>query len=238
MEFAYDNLNHRSPTLLGRTLKAALPGVRLVAAQTRPYAAWWRAQNLETLAERDPAPLWVVLGDSMSQGIGASSVQGGWVPRAQVALRDRGLDTRVLNLSFSGARTADVLERQLPALRDAAVEPDVVTLLIGSNDLLRRSLRAELLDRSRELLDALPHGTLVATTPGYGRLGEVATLVDAHPALVPVPLSFGRGEVAQDRFHPDDRAYARLARTFTDPLVRAVRQGTRSFSTAGTLDHG
>lgn len=219
MAFAYENLNHRGPTVVGRALKLALPGVRRVAAQTEPYAAWWRARNLETLATPD-GPLWVVLGDSMCQGIGASRVEKGWVPLARAALP---VPVRVLNLSFSGARTQDVLDRQLPALDEAGATPAVVTLMIGSNDLLRRSLRAELLDRSAALLDAVPRGTLVATTPGAGRLGAVAELVDRHPAVVPVPLSFARGEVAQDHFHPDDRAYARLARTFAQPLARALR---------------
>jgi len=41
--------------------------------------------------------------------------------------------------------------------------------------------------------------------------------VDRHPGVVAVPLAFARGEIAEDRFHPDDAAYARLARTFTDP---------------------
>lgn len=172
MHFDYENLNHRPPTLATRTLRRAVPGVGRVAAQTRPYAAWWRARNLEALA--DDGPLWVVLGDSMSQGIGASSVERGWVPRVLDALHARDVGVRVVNLSFSGARVGDVLERQLPAMRSLGVPPDAVTVMVGSNDLLRRSLRRALVARYDELLERLPRGTLVATTPGAGRLGEVA----------------------------------------------------------------
>src|SRR4051812_26414700 len=113
-DFAYENLNHRPPNPVSRVLRRAVPGVGRVAAQTRPYAAWWQARNAEAL--RSDGPLWVVLGDSMSQGIGATRVERGWVPLVEAALHEDGRAVRVLNLSFSGARTADVLERQLPAL--------------------------------------------------------------------------------------------------------------------------
>lgn len=215
--FTYDNRNHRAPNPLTRTLRRVVPGVGTVAAQTAPYAAWWRERNLLALASA--GPLWVVLGDSMSQGIGATAVERGWVPLTQAALPR---PVRVVNLSFSGARTADVLERQLPVLDELEDAPAVVTLMVGSNDLLRRSLRRGLVERYDALLDAVPRGTLVATTPGAGRLGEVATRVDAHRGVVPVPLSFARGEVAADRFHPDDAAYRRLARTFAGPVARAL----------------
>jgi lysophospholipase L1-like esterase len=224
--FAYENLNHRRPTVLGRALRHLVPGVGRVAAQTPPYAAWWRARNLEALEE--DGPLWVVLGDSMSQGIGASSVHRGWVPRVRGALHARGVPVRVVNLSFSGARTTDVLERQLPALAGLGAAPDATTLLVGSNDLLRPRLRRELVARYDELLERVPHGTLVATTPGAGRLGEVAARVARHPRVVDVPLRFAAGELAEDRFHPDDAAYARLARTFAGPLAaRLARDAAR-----------
>jgi lysophospholipase L1-like esterase len=218
--FAYENLNHRRPALVTSALRRALPGVGRVAAQGPPYAAWWREHNLDALAA--DGPLWVVLGDSMSQGIGASSARRGWVPLVESALHARSVPLRTVNLSFSGARVADVLERQLAALEDLEARPAVVSVLVGSNDLLRRSLRRELGARYAELLDRLPPRTLVATTPGAGRLAEVADIVDRHPGVIAVPLAFARGELAEDRFHPDDAAYARLARTFTDPVAQAV----------------
>lgn len=221
--FDFDNLNHRGPNAVNRTLRRVVPGVGHVAAQTAPYAAWWREQNRAALA--GVAPLWVVLGDSMSQGIGASSVSRGWVPLVRDALFERGTEVAVLNLSFSGARVSDVLDRQLSALGASGRTPAVTTLLVGSNDLLRRSLRRTLVERYDELLDRVPAGTLVATTPGRGRLGVVAEHVAARSRVVEVPLSFAAGEVAEDRFHPNDAAYRRLAETFTGPLAAALRRG-------------
>lgn len=222
--FDYENLNPRPATVVSRALRL-LPGVGRVASQTAPYAAWWREQNLRALG--GTGPLWAVLGDSMSLGIGASDVERGWVPLAQRALADRGHAVRVLNLSFSGARVGDVLGRQLEALAAAEVTPTVTTVMVGSNDLLRPSLRRELADRYTALLDAVPDGALVATTPDGGGLAPVAEQVARHPRVVAVPLRFAPSEVAGDRFHPDDAAYERVARRFLDPLVaRLERAGS------------
>lgn len=214
--FDFDNRNPRPATLVTRALRL-LPGVGAVAAQAVPYAAWWREQNLRALGA--DGPLWVVLGDSMSQGIGASSVERGWVPRVVDALADRGLPVRVLNLSFSGARVDDVLGPQLDALAGTGETPTVTTVMIGSNDLLRPALRRELEGRYAELLERVPFGALVATTPDGGGLVSVAGMVERHPRVCAVPLRFAAGEVAADRFHPDDRAYERVARRFTDPVA-------------------
>jgi lysophospholipase L1-like esterase len=120
MAFEYSNLNDRSPGWLFRLL---LPGVGLVENEIRPYAGARQERNLAALASADP--LWVVLGDSLSQGIGASSVEHGWVPQTQRSLADRGVRYRIVNLSFSGARVSDVLTRQIPALAGLSAAPAV-----------------------------------------------------------------------------------------------------------------
>jgi lysophospholipase L1-like esterase len=216
--FDYDNLNPRGLTIGGRALRL-IPGVRRVAATTRPYAAWWREQNLAAL-RADDGPLWVVLGDSMSQGIGASAVERGYVPLTTQALRAQGIPVRVLNLSFSGARTADVTELQLPVMRAVAPHPALVTVMIGSNDLIRRSLREALPARYAELLRALPPGTRFTTWP-RGGLASVAPIADSYPHVVPVPMAF-RGGVAEDRYHPNDATYANMAEQLVAPLAHAL----------------
>ena len=65
----------------------AAPGGRGGREQTQPYAAAWRHANEAALAA--DGPLWVAIGDSMTQGIGASAPERGWV--GQLAeLRERG----------------------------------------------------------------------------------------------------------------------------------------------------
>ncbi len=41
-----------------------------------------------------------------------------------------------MNLSVSGGRLSDLLDRQLPTMETLG-EPDLVTVVVGSNDLIR-----------------------------------------------------------------------------------------------------
>ncbi len=219
--FDYENLSGRRPGPVMTVAQRLLPGVREVSGQTPRYAAWWRERNLDALSSG--RPLWVVLGDSMSIGIGASDVRNGWVPRCASTLDD-GL--AVLNLAFSGARTQDVIDRQWPAFRELGRGPAArVTLSIGSNDLLRPSNRAALAGRAEQLLASLPDGTFVATVPhATGALRVFGDLVAASEGrLRNVPLLFSRGGRAPDGYHPDDEAYAGMA----DEFAAAIRAAPR-----------
>jgi lysophospholipase L1-like esterase len=221
MTFEYSNLNDRSPGWVLRLARRLLPGVGLVENEIKPYAQAWHERNLEALAA--DGPLWVVLGDSLSQGVGASSIEHSWVVQAQRALADRGLRYRIVNLSFSGARVGDVLDRQIPALAGLTVAPDLVTVLIGSNDIIKRDLRARLPERYRAMLSALPAGTLIATVPRTrGVQAEINRIVheaEAAGAVVAVPLHFTAGARAPDHFHPDDTGYAAIADDFTTAIL-------------------
>ncbi|QIK66471.1 SGNH/GDSL hydrolase family protein [Nocardioides sp. HDW12B] len=228
--FSYDNRTGRGPGRVVRTLGLVMPGVRHVQRQVEPYADAWRARNRESLAA--PGPRWFVLGDSMSQAVGASRFDAGWVD--QLARRlSPALDVPpVVNLSATGARTPDLIEQQLPALRALRPGPDdLVTVLIGSNDLFAgRVFRDGLPDAFAELVRLLPRGSVVATLPqpraaatAANRHLEVAAatgdlrLVDMRASG---PTSW-RGRVAEDRFHPNDAGYAAIADAF-EPVVRAA----------------
>ena len=225
MTLQYSNLNDRSPGWLFRLARRLLPGVGLVENEIKPYAEAWQERNLAALASADP--LWVVLGDSLSQGVGASSVEHGWVPQTQRALASRGVRYRIVNLSFSGARVSDVRSRQIPALAGLAAAPELITALIGSNDIIRRDLRARLPEHYRAMLSALPAGALVATAPRTrGVQAEVNQIVEEAAdagAVVAVPLHFVAGARAPDHFHPDDTGYTALAADFTAAILARPR---------------
>jgi lysophospholipase L1-like esterase len=225
MTFQYSNLNDRSPGWLFHLARRLLPGVGLVGNEIKPYAEAWHERNLEALTSSDP--LWVVLGDSLSQGIGASSIEHGWVLQTWRGLADRGVRYRIVNLSFSGARVSDVTSRQIPALAGLSAAPELITVLIGSNDIIRRDLRARLPEHYRAMLSALPAGALVATAPRTrGVQAEVKQIVveaaDAG-AVVAVPLHFVAGARALDHFHPDDTGYTALAADFTAAILARPR---------------
>lgn len=134
-------------------------------SQAAPYADAWHASNVETIDR--PGRRWIVLGDSMSQGIGASAYDAGWVGQLAGRLASDGHDLRVVNLSATGACVADVLDQQLPALDRLGVRADdVVTVMVGSNDLFGgKAGRAALPGAFAQLVDRVPAGSLVATLP-------------------------------------------------------------------------
>jgi lysophospholipase L1-like esterase len=222
--FDDDNTGTRAPGPFIRALSTLLPGVSAVRAQTEPYAAAWRLANDAALGAE--GPLWVAIGDSMTQGIGASSPQRGWIGQLGDHLAAAGRPHRVVNLSVTGARVQDAVDHQLPALRHVLAMgqvPDLVTVVIGSNDVVSPRLRAGLTDRFTGLLDGLPSGSVVANLPNPHREARrVERLLrqrerDGRLVVADMrahgPRSW-RGRLAADRFHPNDAGYAAMAHVF------------------------
>jgi lysophospholipase L1-like esterase len=213
--FAFSNLSSRAPSRSVRVLRRLLAGVDKVEREIAPYAASWHGRNIAALGAA--GPLWVVLGDSLSQGVGASSIDQGWVLQAWRALTERGIHYRVVNLSISGATVTDVIEREIPAMKGLAATPALVTVLIGSNDIIHRDLRASLAAHYQALMAVLPRGSLVAVTDHpRGALAEVNRVVQAAAAagaVVAVPVR-ASGPRAEDHFHPSDSGYSLIAADF------------------------
>ncbi|MER6805711.1 MULTISPECIES: SGNH/GDSL hydrolase family protein [Streptomyces] len=83
------------------------------------------------------SPRFVALGDSLTEGVG-DRVGGGWRGWAALLAESLGPEpARFTNLAVSGAQTRDVLEGQLPAA--LALRPDLVSVVVGVNDTLRRT---------------------------------------------------------------------------------------------------
>lgn len=238
LPLGYANRTGRGRGVLTRALGSVLPGVGRVNDQVEPYAAAWTAHNAEALAT--PGRRWVVLGDSMSQGVGASSWDAGWVDQLARTLATEGHPLVVVNLSATGARTDDLVDQQVPVLRSLppAVDadgPDVVTVMIGSNDLFAGGAkRRSLPDEFARMLEALPRGTVVASLPQPRAAARLAnTHVQAAAARGDVTLvdmraegpTSWRGRLAADKFHPNDAGYAEIARAFL-PHVREAVTGT------------
>jgi lysophospholipase L1-like esterase len=228
---ALADLGPRQPGPVVQVLGRVFPGIREVQAQTEPYAAAWARSNQAALAAS--GPLWVALGDSMSQGVGASAFDRGWVGQLSTRLRGTGWTHRVLNLSVTGARVEDLLDTQLPAL-DAAVSSAgpaaLVTVVIGSNDVVSPRYRRGLADRFAELLDRLPDGAVVMNLPNPHREARrVDALLRERAATGRVVVADMRGEgphswrglLAPDSFHPNDRGYAAMADVVEHALHRA-----------------
>jgi acyl-CoA thioesterase-1 len=84
-------------------------------------------------AEPAASVLYVALGDSTVEGVGASSPARNYVGRLHERLRAVYPRARLMNLGVGGATAAGVLSRQLP--RALELQPDLVTLSVGPNDI-------------------------------------------------------------------------------------------------------
>jgi len=213
------------PKVVGLLVRGAIPGMRRVHAQVAVYAKAWDEANALALAAT--GPLWVVLGDSTAQGIGAPSPDQGYVGQVHRLLEETtGQAWRVLNLSKSGERAAGLLATQIPRLEALDVVPDLVTCAIGSNDVIRRTPLPQLERDLREILGHLPPGSVVATLPaGLFRDRVDAVIRSAAAAgglrVADVGARTGppwEGKYAEDRFHPGALGYADWAAAFAEAL--------------------
>jgi lysophospholipase L1-like esterase len=209
-------------------VRRVIPGVGRVHAQVAPFAQSWQAAN--ALALQQNGPLWVALGDSMSQGIGARDISGGWVGQLHRQLADGAKSYRLVNLSVTGARVQNVIDTQLAQLTAIGVVPDLVTVLIGANDMLVRRRRVAAVAAFAVLLNELPAGrTVIGTLPRRNAQAlEINALIDAAAAAGNLRVAELRGGVslrgiratlADDYFHPNEIGYARIAAAFAKAIV-------------------
>ena len=204
-----------------------LPGVATTAAQIEIFAAHWRNLAEEALDgehAHDRTPLLVVLGDSLAQGIGASEPNHGYVGRVRRLLAGDGAEPPVVNLSRSGAKIADVLTEQLPALAEVPGQANTVICTVGSNDLVRSTRLGQTKRQMTALIHALPPTAILATVPDKGSVAAMllnrhlrAEAARANLAIADVAanLTTWRGNRAGDRFHPNDRGYTAWVDAFS-----------------------
>lgn len=184
---------------------------------------------------------YVALGDSAAQGVGASSVERGYV--SLIAERLRRATSRpvaVTNLSVSGAVSDDVVRDQLGTLEALPFTPDVVTLAIGGNDVVFPQYTVESFSASlMTILDRLPRGSFVGdvpwfTLPGMNRQSVTMSasarelivahghhLVQIHRASRELGYAKYFLNVAQDLFHPNDKGYRKWADLFWQQIVQS-----------------
>lgn len=207
-----------------------IPGIGAVQNHIAPYAAAWQSQNSAAL--KQDGPLWVVLGDSMSQSIGASAFDKGWVHRAQTdILATTGVKYRIINLSMSGAKVSEVLDSQLPRMHQLPDKPDLVTVYIGSNDLWKRRHREVLIQQLEKLLTVMPKNTVVGNLLGrHGVAREFNAVVQAYADKGDIVVADLQANInppwtellAEDHFHPNDYGYQQLAQVFAAAIKSNV----------------
>jgi lysophospholipase L1-like esterase len=106
--------------------------------------------------------LYVALGDSTGAGVGAK--EGGYVARIFNRMLERRPGSKLSNLCVSGATTADLLRSQLD--RGVALNPDLVTVGIGINDIGHGLSLEEFSKNYEEIISTLKektHAQIVVT---------------------------------------------------------------------------
>ena len=107
--------------------------------------------------------VYVALGDSTGAGVGARD-GGGYVARLFKRLEERRPESKLSNLCVSGATTADLVRDQLQ--RGVALNPDLVTIGIGINDIGHGLTIDQFSKNYEEILSTLKdktHATIVVT---------------------------------------------------------------------------
>lgn len=220
---------------------------RAAEANLDPFAVISRVISSQLMPEarRQQLSCYVALGDSFTAGTGVPGGTG-WADRLAGALRLRNPALAYRNLAVDGATSGEVLGQ----LREAVeLEPDLVTVVCGANDVLRTTrpdplaYAANLVRILRRLRAAVP-GVMVitATAPegwdfvplgprtreriesGMRRFNGVTRRVaEVHriPCLDVAghPGLRDRDNFAADGLHPSARGHARAASAFGE-LVR------------------
>jgi lysophospholipase L1-like esterase len=137
----------------------------------------------------------VALGDSLTEGVGDFDPTGrprGWADRFAEEIARRQGELRYANLAVRGRITAEVVATQLrPAL---ALAPDLASVVVGMNDLIRPRVN---LTRVGQLFEHL-----VATLSRNGALVITATLPDPGQ-VAPLPSLVRRRFAARLRQYND-----------------------------------
>jgi lysophospholipase L1-like esterase len=190
--------------------------------------------------------LYVAIGDSFTAGTGSSPGEG-WPERLATRLRRRHRRLALCNLARDGATSAGVLDQLPEALQ---LEPDLVTVVCGPNDVLR-STRPDPDGYSRRLATifarlrgansevriatatapvrwdflALGPRTRARVERGIRRLNEATRMVAAGHGVACLDVAAHPGlddpeNFAADGLHPSALGHARAAAGFAHLLRR------------------
>lgn len=148
-----------------------------------------------------------VIGDSAASGVGDSDGKGnnfGWSYHLAKSFQE---PLVFINAARPGARSAEVLEIQLPKI--LAHNPDLVAVVVGGNDLLRSNFNPQKFAENlgRTLLELVSRGCTVM-------------LLELHDPTKIVPMPYLIGRICRRRVAAVNLATRELAKTFGAVLLQ------------------
>ncbi len=216
MDFA--PMPRRDTGALTQAARRVSPSVARVEAMREPHAAFWDESN--RAAAEETGPLWVAIGDSSTQGIGAPDPLDSWVPIVRDLLREAtGENWRVINLAITGGQFSDIIEHELPRLRqlERAGTVELCTMIAGANNLMAPATWRSASNELEHILHALPDRSVVArvgiSSPFNSVMarrftGTIERVGNERDFELFWPWDWpSRDGMAEDLFHPSPKGY-------------------------------
>lgn len=156
----------------------------------------------------------IALGDSLTTGVGASSNERGYIP-----ILEQRFDISIINKALVGDTTYDALARLDHDV--LSQHPDIVLILLGSNDYLRQEPHVEIFNNLRTIITRVQDGGAVVILMGArgGVLSDTfasdfaALARSTGSVFVPGILDgiLGDTKLMYDNVHPNDAGYLKMA---------------------------
>jgi acyl-CoA thioesterase-1 len=194
------------------------------------YKNFWNKQQPTTSNEL----VYVALGDSAAQGIGASTPDASYVKILAASMKSHtGKQVRIVNLSKTGAKIQDLIAEQLPKLK--ALRPDIVTIDIGANDIVQGTSQADM-SRGYEVITRAisPYQVIFANLPDFMWGTQQRNTTEINKTIVKLCHQYGLkladlhqathqkmwslNEFAADGFHPSNDGHRTWARSFNSGI--------------------
>lgn len=173
----------------------------------------WAIANVSAPSGATWAVPVVVLGDSLTAGVGASEPEFMCVSRLETTL-----GCKVVNAGVSGDTTRSALGRLESVLKE---HPRVLVLLLGGNDMLTRIPLEETMSNLERMIVAFQGEgamvVLVGIQPPYvgGKYGRAFRALARRRGCVYVPHILkgimGTPSLMSDQIHPNDAGYGLVA---------------------------
>lgn len=182
------------------------------------YKEEWPRLNEATAGSKGVRLL--ALGDSVVQGVGASSIERTFVMLVASYIKDRtGKDVAIKNISVTGATVGDVVSHQLPQIN--ADDFDVILLVASANDAIKNVPLNKYEESIERLFQSLPSDkVLISDVPWVrGRARYVPILHKAAKKygfdIISHDIANQKSRwpfvyVAGDFLHPNDRGYKEI----------------------------